>query len=438
MRHWTRNSEMGEVMHKDYPKIGERVYSEKLPNGLSVFVVPKHGFYKNFAYFATDYGGIDRRFNLSGNWINTPEGVAHFLEHEMFDMEYGNALTKLSANGANPNAYTSSDITAYYFECADDFSDNFRTLLDFVSKPYFSPESVEKEQGIIGQEILMCEDDPDYCVYYNLMKSLFRQNPLRDSVAGTVESISKITPETLYDCHKVFYNPSNMALCVAGDAEIQEIIDIAQNILPGEPGEIPLRDYGYTEELKPEAPSIRKAMEVSQPIFLAGCKSTPATKGLDTLRLDLISALALDILAGHSSSLYIRLYSEGLICGDFSASFESAAGTAYSMFGGESADPERVFNEVRKEISALSDSGPDKDLFNRIKKAAIGSQIRSLNSLEAICASIVGGYFRGYDAFIASELLESITDSDITEFFREHLAPENMAISIVAPLSFEF
>ena len=420
-------------MQKTYPLIGEQVYSEKLPNGLSVFFVPKRGYNKNFAFFATDYGGNDRRFSLSGNWIDTPEGVAHFLEHEMFDMEYGNALTKLSSNGANPNAYTSSDITAYYFECADSFSDNLETLLDFVSKPYFSLESVEKEQGIIGQEILMCEDDPDYCVYYNLMKSLFRHNPLRDSVAGTIDSISRITSETLYDCHKVFYNPSNMALCVAGGAEFQEIIDTALRMLPKDPGEVPGRDYGPVEELKPETTRVSKAMDVGQPIFLAGCKSAPAAHGPDTLRLDLVSALALDILAGHSSSLYIRLYSEGLICGDFSASFESTAGTAYTMFGGESTDPERVFDEVNKEILALSDRGPDKGLFGRIKKAAIGSQIRSLNSLESICVSIAGGHFRGYEAFEASELLSSVTEADITAFFREHLAPENMAISIITP-----
>jgi len=420
-------------MHKTYPRIGEQVYSEKLPNGLSVFTVPKLGFHKSFALFATDYGGVDRRFRFGGDWIDTPEGVAHFLEHEMFDMEYGNALTKLSANGANPNAYTSSDITVYFFECIDKFSENLEILLDFVSKPFFSAESVEKERGIIGQEIMMSEDDPDYHVYYNLMKSLFRHNPLRDSVAGTVESISKISPDTLNACHKIFYNPSNMALCVAGGAEFQEVLDIAQRVLPKEPGEAPGRDYGPTEEEKPETTRICKEMEVSQPIFLAGCKSAAPARGRDTLRLDLISAFALDILAGRSSPLYIKLYGEGLICSDFSASFESSAGVAYSMFGGESNDPERVFDETKKEILRLSDRGPDKSLFERTKKAAIGSQIRSLNSLEAICIGISGGYFRGHDAFEASEMLESITQDDITGFYREHLPLENMAISIVTP-----
>ena len=420
-------------MQKTYPLIDERIYSETLPNGLSVFFVPKPGFSKKYAFFATDYGGVDRRFKLSGNWIDTPEGVAHFLEHEMFDMEYGDALSKLSSKGANPNAYTSSDVTAYHFECIDDFSDNLSTLLEFVSTPFFSPESVIKEQGIIGQEILMCEDDPDYCLYYNLMKSLFSHNPIRDSVAGTVESISNITPDTLLSCHKVFYNPSNMALCVSGNVEFSEILDIAQSILPKEPGENPGRDYGPEEGLSPKTPRISASMEVSQPIFLAGCKSAPHPRGREGLRMELISALALDILAGHSSPLYIGLYGEGLVCGDFSASFDSAAGTAYSMFGGESNDPERVYDELRQEITKLSKEGPDAGHFERIKKSAIGSQIRSLNSLESICVSIACGSFRGYDAFEAAELLASVTIDDITAFYRECLIPDNMAISIITP-----
>ena len=421
------------MQFKEYPSIGEQIYSDKLPNGLSVFVVPKRGFQKYFAFFATDYGGADRRFRLSGNWIDTPEGVAHFLEHKMFETEYGDALTKLSGNGAEPNAFTSAEITAYYFECIDKFNENLEVLLDFVSTPYFLPESVEKERGIIGQEILMSEDDPDYCVYYNLMKSLYRNNPLRDSVAGTVASIEDITAETLYDCHKVFYNPSNMALCVAGDIEFAEVADIAQRILPKEPGELPGRDYGPPETLYPETASVTAEMEVSLPIFLAGCKSVPVADGAGYLRTELISALALDILAGHSSPLYIDLYGKGLVCSDFSASYETAAGAAYSMFGGESNDPGHVFDEVKKEIRRLSGEGPDKELFDRIKKAAIGSQIRSLNSFEAICSGVTGGHFRGYDAFEASTQLASITPDDIAAFYRERLDPEKMAISIINP-----
>ena len=422
------------MTHKEYGMIGEQLFSEKLPNGLSVFVVPKRGFNKRYAFFATDYGGADRRFKFGGNWIDTPEGVAHFLEHKMFDMENGeNALTALSANGASPNAFTSTDMTAYHFECAEKFSDNLETLLRFVSVPYFTPESVEKEQGIISQEIRMVEDDPDYAVYYGLMKSLFRHNPLRDSVAGTVESIAEITADTLYSCHKVFYNPSNMALCVAGDVNPSEICGLAMKILPEEPGEVPARDYGGPESSAPFRLDSYAAMEVSLPIFLAGCKAQPAPKGRENLRLELVSGLALEILVGHSSPLFFRLYGQGLVNSDFSASFDSAADAAYSMFGGECRDPERVFDEVKKEIARLSENGPDTALFGRIKKAALGRMIRSLNSFDAICNNCISGYFKGYDAFDAPEILSSITENDVAAFMRVNLSPDNMAISVITP-----
>ena len=200
---------------RDYPNIGEKLYSTVLENGLRLNVVPKAGFSTRYAVFADNYGGAHRRFQLEGQTIDTPAGVAHFLEHKMFDLPNGdNALNILSANGADPNAFTSSGVTCYYFQCTEGFEENLRMLLHFVSTPYFTAETVEKEQGIIAQEIMMGEDSPDSAVYYNLMEMLYAHHPVRDKVAGTVESISQITHETLYACHKAFYAPSNMALCV--------------------------------------------------------------------------------------------------------------------------------------------------------------------------------------------------------------------------------
>jgi len=421
------------IAHKEYRLIGEEVWSGKLPNGLSVFVVPKRGFHKRYAFLAADYGSADRRFRLGGDWVDTPGGVAHFLEHKMFDTEEGSALAKLSANGASPNAYTSTDVTAYYFECIDRFTENLRTLLSFVSTPYFTPEGIDKERGIIGQEILMVEDDPDYCLYYGLMRSLFRHNPLRDYVTGTVESIADITADTLYGCHKAFYSPSNMALGVAGDVEPAEVFDIAQDVLPDEPGMAPERDYGPPEALLPQAPRFTGSMEVSLPTFLAGCKSEPVSGGPDSLKLELVSDIALDILAGHSSPLFFRLYGQGHVNSDFSASFEASTGAAYSMFGGEARDPDRVFGEVNDEIARLSEKGPDPELYGRIMKAATGSCIRSFNSFDAICANLVCSHFRGYDIFEAPEILSAVTEGDIITFLRERLIPDNMAISIIGP-----
>jgi len=417
----------------EYSQLNEKVYTGTLPNNLSLFVVPKPGFHKKYAFFATEYGGIDRRFKLADKWIDTPAGVAHFLEHKMFDTEDGNALELLSSKGASPNAYTSTDVTAYHFECIDKFNENLETLLSFVSVPYFTPESVEKEQGIIAQEIRMVEDDPDYCLYYGFLKSLFKNNPVRDSVAGTVDSIKNITAETLYDCHKVFYAPSNMTLCVVGDVDPSAVYEKAIKILPEHRGEEPLRDYGAAETLSPETTSISKAMEVSLPIFLAGCKITPATCGNDILLQEIIGALALEMLCGHSSPLYIRLYAEGLINVDFSASFDSAAGVAYTMFGGETRDPSRVYEEVKNEIQQFITKEPDTALFKRIKKAAIGGHIRALNSFGVIASSIVEGHFRGFDPFEAPNLLSKVTIDDVVGFVRTNLIPDNMAISTINP-----
>jgi len=417
----------------EYKSINEKLYTDTLDNGLPVFVVPKPGFHKKFAFFATDYGGVDRRFKLTDKWIDTPAGVAHFLEHKMFDTEDGNALELLSSNGASPNAYTSTDITAYHFECIDKFDENLETLLSFVSVPYFTPESVEKEQGIIAQEIRMVEDNPDYCLYYGLLKSLFKNNPVRDSVAGTVESIGNITADTLYDCHKVFYAPSNMSLCVVGDVDPEMVLGAADKVLPKEKGKVPLRDYGYSEALFPEAAKFSKSMEVSLPIFLAGCKINPAAQGQDILWLEIVSALALEMLCGHSSPLYLRLYAEGVINADFSASFDCAAGVAYTMFGGETRTPERVFDEVKSEIERMLTQGLDDALFARIKKAAIGSHVRALNSFSVIASSIVEGHFRDFDPFEAPSILGKVTPDDIMKFIRDNLVSENMAISTITP-----
>ena len=418
---------------KGYDLIGEQLYSEKLENGLTVFVDVKKGFNKSYAFFATDYGGADRRFQHGGKWIDTPMGVAHFLEHKMFDTEDGNALTNLAAGGASPNAFTSSDMTAYYFESTEKFKDNLEILLDFVSVPYFTPESVEKEQGIIAQEIRMTEDDPEHAVYYGLMRALYANNPVRDPIAGTVDSIADITADTLYSCHKVFYNPSNMVLCVVGDVDPDEITATARKILPRHAGEVPRRDYGPAETLKPVTTFSEEEMEVSRPIFHIGAKAQPFKSGDKVLLQELTGTLALEILAGHSSPFYKKLYDEGLINSGFSAAYEYTAGIAYALAGGESSQPDKVFNAFKLETARLIKEGPDEKLFNRQKKALLGRQISAFNSFENISLNLTRGHFKNYDAFLASNLLSGITAQDVTEYLDKFLAPDNMALHIVRP-----
>ena len=247
----------------EFSRVGERMYHEKLANGLNVFVFPKPEFQKGYAFFATNYGGMDMKFCLDGQWHQSPAGVAHFLEHKMFDTKEGNALQDLAANGASPNAFTSSAITGYYFESTEKFEENLRILLSFVSVPWFTQESVDKEQGIIGQEIGMIEDDPDWKVFMNLMAALYQHHPIRVSVAGSVESISHITADTLYACHKAFYDPANMVLCVAGPVEAEHICQVAREILPRQAGSIAAKDYGEKEADRVAKSLVEERMEVS-------------------------------------------------------------------------------------------------------------------------------------------------------------------------------
>lgn len=417
----------------DYPAVGESVYTARLHNGLPVFVVPKPGYRRSFAVFAADYGGADRVFSLAGERKQTPAGVAHYLEHKMFDMPDGDSLWRMSAAGADPNAFTSMGMTAYHFECTDRFEENLRTLLSFVSTPYFTQASVDKERGIIAQEIRMYEDDPDFACYTALMKSLFRENPLRDSVAGTVESIQEITPQVLYDCHKVFYHPSNMALCVVGDVDPELVLRNAEDILTPDPAGRPGRDYGPEEGLDPVERLVQGRMDVSAPIFQIGAKLGPAITGPDALRERLTAGLALRCLCGQSSPFYLRHYSGGLLNAAFEASTDYAAGQGAAVFGGESADPRAVFDALCAEIEKVSREGFDPALFNRQKKAGYGGRIRAPGNFRGLAVSMIEGCFAGYQPMDAFELMADIRCEDAAAWVRERLAPERLAMSVIYP-----
>ncbi len=417
----------------DFPAIGESLYTSVLPNGLPIFVIPKPGYRKSYAVFAANYGGADRCFTLEGTPVETPAGVAHYLEHKMFDTPEGDALMRLNATGANPNAFTSEAMTAYYFECTRAFEENLRTLLSFVSVPYFTEESVQKEQGIIAQEIRMYEDNPDYVVYVNLMRSLYAHSPLRDSVAGTVESISLITPQTLYDCHKVFYHPSNMALCVVGDVDPQRVEDIAREMLPGEPGPVPGRDYGPEETLEPLQTLVEGHMEVSAPIFIAGAKLGPVKTGPEGLRERIVAGLALRCLCGRSSPFYLENYSAGLINSTFGADLDYAAGQTTFAFDGESKDPKAVLEAMKQELARVAKEGLDPDLFNRQKTASLGGRIRALSNFRGLAISQIEGCFTGYQPLDSFALMESVTCDDASAWIRENLIRERLALSIIYP-----
>ncbi|MBU5626971.1 insulinase family protein [Oscillibacter sp. MSJ-2] len=417
----------------NYDRIGESVYETTLPNGLKLYVVPKEHHAKSYAFFATRYGGMDLRFCREGQWLDTPAGIAHYLEHKMFDTKEGNALQELAKNGAEPNAFTSNAITAYYFDSTKHFEENLKILLSFVTVPYFTKASVAKEQGIIGQEIRMIEDNPEWQVYTRMIQCLYEKSPARVSVAGTVESISYITAETLYDCHKAFYTPSNMVLCVVGNVDPQRIMDLVYQELPGRGAAAPIeRDYGGAE---PDAVGQKETvmrMEVSMPMFLSGYRCTPPHKG-EELRESIVGEIACDVLLGDSSPLYAKLYDKGLINGTFGGAFEMLPGAAYLYAGGDSRDPGTVAERITEEAGRLVREGIDETYFQQIRKSTFGSMIRSLNSFENIAMLLSEGYFKGYDACRFPEVFDTVDREDIIRFLRENIVESRRALSMILP-----
>lgn len=413
----------------EFPRIGERCYYDTLPNGLPVYVLPKPGFSKSFAFFAVHYGGNDTHFRVGERWHQTPAGVAHYLEHKMFDMPEGNALQVMSERGASVNAFTGADMTGYYFSCTDLVYENLRDLLRFVTTPYFTEESVAKEQGIIGQEIRMIEDDPDWQIYHHLMQALYTGHPIRNGVAGSVESIAAITPEILESCHKTFYQASNMVLCVAGSVDPREVFRIAAAIVPADEKRTIWRDHGEAETLESAEQETIMEMEVSAPNFLLGFKTEPDS----SLRSKLVGELAAELLAGESSPLYAKLYQAGLINKTFGLDFESNGETAHFVFGGESSNPAAVTEAILNEGVRIAWNGLDEAAFRRARRAEYGARVRALNSFDHLCIQIAKGHFAGYQYLDFAALYDQITRQEVEELLRESITGTRSALSIVNP-----
>ena len=417
----------------EYARLGETRYTGRLACGLPVIVVPKPGFQKKFAFFATNYGGMDMRYALDGQECDTPAGVAHFLEHKMFDTKEGNALQMLTGNGASPNAFTASDLTGYYFECTDGFEENLALLLSFVSEPWFTQASVDKEQGIIGQEIAMIEDNPNWRVFHDLLTGLYDHHPIRVSVAGSAASIAQITADTLYECHRAFYHPGNMVLCVAGDVDPARVMEIGERVLSAPGRGTPERRYGQPEGTSAAQSRVTERMAVSAPLFLLGFKADGDAPGAGSLRDQILGELAGELLAGESSPLYRRLYDGGLIDRSFGVSYENYAGAAFLMMGGESPRPDEVRAAVLEEAARLADTGVDEALFRRVSRAVYGSRVRGLNSFEHICIRTAQTHFHGEDFFDFPRAFDSVTKADVDARLRALIREEGACLAEVLP-----
>lgn len=413
----------------DYPALGMAAYTSTLPNGLSVCVVPKPGWRKCRASFVTSYGGADRRFVLDGRRYDTPAGVAHYLEHKMFDMPDGSVDGIFAGRGADSNAYTSYAVTSYHFTCAGQFEENLRTLLRFVSTPYFTGQTVEKERGIIAQEIVEGEDDPSWAVYQDCLKLLFGGHPLGSDVVGTVASIQDVTPEILAACHRAFYVPANMALCVAGDVDPEAVERAALEALPGDRAAAPARDYGPDPGVEPVEKSRRRTMEVSVPLFCAGAKLGPAAKGPEALRERLTAELAMRCLWGKSAPAYLELYEKGLLNNSFYFELDHAAGQSFLTMSGESDRPEAVLSQ----LTAAVERPIDPAFFLRQKKALYGGFIRMLDDFFELTESMADGCFAGFDLFETPGVLDGITCADVSAWAAERLDEARFALSIICP-----
>ncbi|HPU58510.1 MAG TPA: pitrilysin family protein [Candidatus Avimonas sp.] len=414
---------------------GETIYKAVHPTGLPIFVCPKKGYCSTYAVFGTKYGSIDTAFYADGGSTPTevPAGIAHYLEHKLFENEDSGAFERYAKTGASANAYTSFDRTAYLFSCTENFVDSLEILLDFVQAPYFTEENVRKEQGIIGQEIQMGLDSPFRRVFYNLLKAMYHKHPIRIEIAGTLESIAQITPELLYGCYYTFYNLHNMVLVVAGNADKDEVLSVADRCLkPSENKHV--KRAGVDEPAGVVQKRIVQKMPVAKPLFYLGFKDY-IEDGISCRTAGELACanVLLEVLAGRASNLYNRLMENGLINSSFDADYFDGPGFGSWIFAGESADPDRVAEEILREIDALRREGIGKASFEAAKKALYGRQVAALNDIETIGDRLVADYFAGREPFSAVDAAAAVTLESVENMLKSSLKEEQMAISIVSP-----
>ena len=422
----------------EYPRLGESIFKTVLPNGLTVQVVPRPGFTRKLAYFATDFGSIHTDFELEGREYHVPAGVAHFLEHKMFDMPGDRDVSaELASLGAGVNAFTSFDITAYFFGCTENFEECLKILLEFVSTPYFTAESVQKEMGIIDQEIGMNLDSPDSRVFEDLMDCLYENHPIRVPILGTSETIREITPETLYTCHRAFYTPGNMILCVVGDVDPDRVARIAEEVLGTEPRPVGRKLPFRPEAMTAHAPGSRRTMEVAMPTFELGFKCEDVGWGRESVRREIVADLAAETLFGESSGLFLKLYEEGVIDASFGGGFETSEGVAMLFCGGDSEDPEAVRDAVLAEAARIAEEGVAEEAFLRMRRSAIGHRIRALDSFDSTCFRVCAHHLSKFDYFDFPGVYEEVTAEEVREFLGRCIRPERMSLSIIDPIEEE-
>ena len=409
------------------------------PSGLTIYLYPKKGYKATYAIFATNYGSINTKFKIKGETEITtvPDGIAHYLEHKLFESEDGDAFSLYSKTGASANAYTSFDLTGYLFSCSENFLDSLNILLNFVQNPYFTDETVKKEQGIIGQEIRMYDDDPNWRVMFNLLKAMYHNHPVNVDIAGTVESIAKITPESLYKCYNTFYNPSNMALCISGNFNIDEVMKLIEKTIKNNNKKVEFENIFPKEPLNVVNKRVVQEFEISSPMFELGFKEDPKDKRASTTELAYTSII-LEAIASKSSKLYKKLLDEKLInTSSFSYEYFEGPGYRSIIFSGESADPDKTAQIIKNYIDEIHKNGISEEDFCFAKKSLYGKIIELFDSIDAISNLMVNFSFANRDIF---EYIDVISNADIKslhERLKDELITSNSSLSIVKPIAKE-
>jgi predicted Zn-dependent peptidase len=423
---------------KSYPAFHTEVYTETLDNGLTVYLLPKPGFRQVYAAFTTKYGSIDSVFKTTGEeeFRTVPDGIAHFLEHKMFEEEEGDVFTEFAAHGASANAFTSFDQTTYLFSCTDEVLENTSTLLDFVQRPYFTEENVEKEKGIIGQEIRMYDDNPDWRGFFDLLRALFASHPVRIDIAGTVESIAKIDRDTLYHCYHTFYHPSNMIFVASGGFEVEAMMaTIRANQAAKTFPPAPQIERKYPQE--PEVVAKEKTvahLSVVQPRCLVGFKDRQAgLSGRTMLEQELLTGVILDTLFGRSSNLYDELLQAELVDQAFTWEYEITPHYGYALVGGNTAQPDEVLQRLDVAIQHAVTHGLEEADFERSRKKAIGRFMASLDQVSYVARTYTSYQLKDADLFDTVDILEGLSlqlaNQRVQDFFRV----DGKSVSLVLP-----
>ena len=428
-----------ELKHIESSKTGEEMFFGTHSSGLKIYLIPKKDYSKTFAIFGTRYGSVDSKFVVPGESEITevPDGIAHYLEHKMFDQPDGsNVFDKFARYGGNANAFTSFNLTAYLFDATANIEENLEALMDYVQSPYYTEETVQKEQGIIGQEIKMYDDSGSWKLFFNLLNCLYQNHPVKKEIAGTVESISHITPEYLYKCYNTFYNLSNMTIVVVGNFDVKSVLNVIESgIKKNEPFTEEIKKIYEEEPAEIAKPYAEQSLSVAAPLFMIGFKDTDVGYGGKALLKKYIeTSILLKMLFGKSSGLYKSLYEKGLINNTFDAEYTMQPSYGYSAIEGESSDPKAVYEAIVAEIERVRSEGLNEDDFNRIKKVLWGEYIRSLGDVEEYAVTFLQQSFMGIDYFNYYDVYKTVTFEDVKKRFDTHLKKERSALSVVKPV----